>query len=118
MRLGDVSLLHVRTDIDELDSWRLDTNGEAVATVRGGSRLQIPLRFVRVIPDVQPKRTLTGENAERIDTRVVQVIYALENPPAFLQSGMLVDVAVAARARVSNAGDVTSASTKDPSATK
>ncbi|MFM7052668.1 MAG: HlyD family efflux transporter periplasmic adaptor subunit [Planctomycetota bacterium] len=103
LRLGDIATLHVRTDIDELDAWRLDTAGKAVATVRGGSRLQVRLRFVRLVPDVQPKRTLTGENAERIDTRVVQVIYALESPPAFLQPGMLVDVAVEAR-KASDAG--------------
>lgn len=98
LRLGDVSTLHVRTDIDELDAWRFDATGLAVATVRGGSREQVPLRFVRVVPDVAPKKTLTGENSERIDTRVVQVIYALENPPSFLQPGMLVDVAVRAKA--------------------
>ena len=97
MRLGDISTLHVRTDIDELDSWRFDRAGKAVATIRGGSRTQVSLRFVRIVPDVQPKKTLTGENAERIDTRVMQVIYAVENPPAFLQPGMLVDVAVAAK---------------------
>jgi multidrug resistance efflux pump len=97
MRLGDISTLYVRTDIDELDNWRFDPAGKAVATIRGGSRMQVPLRFVRIVPDVQPKKTLTGENAERIDTRVMQVIYAIENPPAFLQSGMLVDVAVAAK---------------------
>ncbi|MDI9403815.1 MAG: efflux RND transporter periplasmic adaptor subunit [Limnohabitans sp.] len=98
LRLGDISTLHVRTDIDELDAWRFDPSGRAVATVRGGSREQVRLRFIRVVPDVAPKKTLTGENAERIDTRVLQVIYALENPPAFLQPGMLVDVAVAAKA--------------------
>ena len=97
LRLGDISTLHVRTDIDELDAWRFHPTGEAVATVRGGSREQVVLRFIRVIPDVAPKKTLTGENSERIDTRVVQVIYALENPPPFLQPGMLVDVAVAAK---------------------
>jgi multidrug efflux pump subunit AcrA (membrane-fusion protein) len=97
LRLGDLSTLHVRTDIDELDSWRFDTSGEAVASIRGGSRLQVPLRFVRIVPDIAPKRTLTGENSERIDTRVMQVIYALENPPAFVQPGMLVDVAAAAK---------------------
>ncbi|MEY5060847.1 MAG: hypothetical protein RIS45_768 [Planctomycetota bacterium] len=97
LRLGDVSTLHVRTDFDELDSWRFDAAGKAVVSIRGGSRLQVPLRFVRIVPDVAPKKTLTGENAERIDTRVMQVIYALENPPAFLQPGMLVDVAAAAK---------------------
>ncbi len=98
LRLGDISTLYVRTDIDELDAWRFDASGRAVATVRGGSREQVPLRFVRVVPDVAPKKALTGENSERIDTRVVQVLYALENPPVFLQPGMLVDVAVAAKA--------------------
>ncbi|MBI1304342.1 MAG: HlyD family efflux transporter periplasmic adaptor subunit [Phycisphaera sp.] len=97
LRLGDIDTLHVRTDIDELDSWRFDQGGAAIATIRGGSRLQVRLRFVRIVPDVQPKKTLTGENAERIDTRVMQVIYAIENPPAFLQPGMLVDVAVATK---------------------
>jgi len=97
LRLGDLSVMHVRTDIDELDSWRFDPAGKAVASIRGGSRLQVPLRFVRIVPDVAPKRTLTGENGERIDTRVMQVIYALENPPAFVQPGMLVDVAAAAK---------------------
>ena len=97
LRLGDIDTLHVRTDIDELDSWRFDQDGAAIATIRGGSRLQVRLRFLRIVPDVQPKKTLTGENAERIDTRVMQVIYAIENPPAFLQPGMLVDVAVATK---------------------
>jgi hypothetical protein len=97
MRLGDISTLHVRTDIDELDSWRYDSAGQAVASIRGGSKLQSPLRFVRIVPDVAPKKTLTGENSERIDTRVMQVIYAFENPPAFMQPGMLVDVAIAAK---------------------
>jgi hypothetical protein len=103
MRLGDISTLHVRTDIDELDSWRLDPQGKAIATIRGGSRIQVSLHFVRQVPDVQPKRSLTGDNAERIDTRVVQVIYALDNPPAFLQPGMLVDVAVAAKSAAPSA---------------
>ncbi len=97
LRLGNISTLHVRTDIDELDSWRFDSAGKALAIIRGGSRQQVALRFVRVVPDVAPKRTLTGENGERIDTRVVQVIYAMENPPAFVQPGMLVDVAVASK---------------------
>ena len=97
LRMGDISTLHVRTDIDELDAWRFDPAGEAVARIRGGSRLEVPLRFVRIVPDVAPKRTLTGENAERIHTRVLQVIYALENPPEFIRPGMLVDVAAEAK---------------------
>jgi hypothetical protein len=41
---------------------------------------------------VQPKRALTGENAERIDTRVIQVIYAFEDPKTGVAPGQLLDV--------------------------
>jgi hypothetical protein len=45
-----------------------------------------------VVPLVQPKRTLTGEAAERIDTRVVQVIYELGKGTHAVQPGQVVDV--------------------------
>jgi hypothetical protein len=63
-----------------------------VASLRGGRQQTFPLRFVRRTPLVQPKRALTGENAERIDTRVIQVIYAFEDPKAGVAPGQLLDV--------------------------
>ena len=38
------------------------------------------LRFVRIDPFVVPKKSLTGESAERVDTRVLQIIYQLDKP--------------------------------------
>jgi len=35
----------------------------------------IPLTFVRIEPFVTPKKSLTGSSSERVDTRVLQVIY-------------------------------------------
>ena len=37
-----------------------------------------PLHFVRVEPYVVPKRSLTGDSSERVDTRVLQVIYSFD----------------------------------------
>jgi multidrug efflux pump subunit AcrA (membrane-fusion protein) len=78
MLLGNTHPLHVRVDIDENDAWRVKPTARAVATVRGNSSLSTPLKFVRIEPYVIPKRSLTGDSMERVDTRVLQVIYSFE----------------------------------------
>ncbi len=75
--LGDTGTLHVRADIDEQDLDRFVKGAKAYAYLRGRSEPVYELTPYRVEPYVIPKRNLTGENSERIDTRVLQVIYAL-----------------------------------------
>ena len=67
-------------------------NAPAKATLKGQSKDFFPLRFVRIEPYVIPKKSLTGDNTERVDTRVLQVIYAVDatNKPLFV--GQQVDV--------------------------
>ncbi len=77
--LGDTGTLHVRADIDEQDLDRFVKGAKAFAYLRGRSEPVFELTPYRVEPYVIPKRNLTGENSERIDTRVLQVIYALPN---------------------------------------
>jgi HlyD family secretion protein len=77
--MGNVHPLHVRVNIDEEDLPRLKLNAPARAKIRGDARQEeIPLRFVRLEPYVVPKVSLTGINIERVDTRVVQLIYAID----------------------------------------
>ncbi len=76
--LGNVTQLHVRVDVDEHDIPRFRPGTPARAMLRGGPRQEFPLTFVRVEPYVVPKKSLTGANTERVDTRVLQVIYALD----------------------------------------
>jgi multidrug resistance efflux pump len=95
--LGNVSRLHVRSDIDEHDIPRFDPAAKARAMLRGDARQEFPLRFVRVEPFVIPKKSLTGDNTERVDTRVLQVIYAVEDSTRRLFVGQQVDVYVEAR---------------------
>jgi HlyD family secretion protein len=92
MVLGDSGKLHVRVDIDEADIPRFRPGKEATAFLRGRDRLEVPLQFVRVEPMVVPKRSLTGENTELVDTRVLQVIYEADAGDHTLYVGQQVDV--------------------------
>jgi multidrug efflux pump subunit AcrA (membrane-fusion protein) len=92
--LGQLTPLNIRVDVDELDAWRFDPNGKAVAVLRGGKRVEFPIRYVRTVPVVIPKKTLTGDNAERIDTRVLQLIYTFNEPNPGVLPGQVLDVYV------------------------
>jgi HlyD family secretion protein len=96
MLLGSVDQLNVRADIDERDAARVKTGAAVVASVRGDARRQFPLRFVRVEPFVVPKKNLTNDATERVDTRVMQVIYALEKGAPVLP-GQQMDVLIEAK---------------------
>jgi HlyD family secretion protein len=96
MLLGSVDQLHVRADVDERDAPRVKPGASVVASVRGDARIKHPLRFVRFEPFVVPKRNLTNGAAERVDTRVLQVIYALDKGAAVLP-GQQMDVLIESR---------------------
>lgn len=76
--LGDVQNLHVRVDLDEHDIHRFDPKAPAYAFVRGNAQQKFALTVVRVEPYVVPKKSLTGDSSERVDSRVLQVIYAVD----------------------------------------
>ncbi|QVL34044.1 biotin/lipoyl-binding protein [Telmatocola sphagniphila] len=76
--MGNLKPLNIRVSIDEEDLPRLILNSPATAKIRGDSNQKgLPLKFIRLEPYIVPKVSLTGVNTERVDTRVVQVIYAV-----------------------------------------
>jgi multidrug resistance efflux pump len=94
--LGDVNRLHVRVDIDENDLPRFREGVRAWATVKGRKEPRFNLEFVRIEPYVIPKKSLTGDNSERVDTRVLQVLYLLpDETPIKLYVGQQMDVFLA-----------------------
>ena len=99
MTMGSVDPLHVRVDIDETETWRVYQGRSALARLRGNPAIAAPLIFVRFEPYVLPKRSLTGDTTERVDTRVLQAIYEFRPGefPAFV--GQQVDVFIAAPTR-------------------
>jgi HlyD family secretion protein len=90
--MGQLETLHVRVDIDEADLPRFRDGAKATALRRGAPDARIALRFIRSEPQVIPKRNLSGSVGERIDTRVLQVIYAADGQSESLRSGQILDV--------------------------
>jgi multidrug efflux pump subunit AcrA (membrane-fusion protein) len=90
--LGDIDVYHVRVDIDEQDLPRFRTGLPGSGYVRGDAKHPIPLTFVRVEPYAQPKKSLTGSGTERVDTRVLQVIYAIDKCEQTVYVGQQLDV--------------------------
>jgi HlyD family secretion protein len=57
-----------------------------VAAIKGNPQIRFPLTYVKTEPYVVPKKSLTGANTERVDTRVLQMIYAFHpaNKPVYV----------------------------------
>jgi RND family efflux transporter MFP subunit len=95
--LGETDRLQVRADIDEQNATRIRAGQAAFAYLKGDPTITFPLEFVRIEPYVIPKVSLTGSSTERVDTRVLQIIYSLTrptDPPLYV--GQQVDVFIEA----------------------
>jgi HlyD family secretion protein len=108
MILGDLSKLNVRAQVDEEDIGFIaparqggattSNSLRAVARVRGGGSGEFPLRLLRIEPYARPKSDLLGSNVERVDTRVIDVVFEIETlPDAAIFPGQAVDVFIEAR---------------------
>ena len=95
--LGKLKPLHVRVDVDEHEGWRVRPGAEGIAHLRGNADVKTPLSFVRFEAFVVPKRSLTGDSTERVDTRVLQVIYRVERDDLPLFVGQQLDVFIDAQ---------------------
>jgi HlyD family secretion protein len=78
VRIGDASTLHVRVEIDEENLGRFQPNTPAVAYRRGQTDIPLKLSFIRQEPFVQAKQNLSAAAGQRVDTRVSQLVYALD----------------------------------------
>jgi HlyD family secretion protein len=86
--------LNVRCYVDEILIPRVPPPSQIKAqlSVRG-SGVKIPLEFVRVQPFVSPKIELSDQREERVDVRVLPLIFRVRKPADVnLYPGLLVDV--------------------------
>lgn len=91
--------LQVRAYIDEILVHQLPegTNMKAEMFIRGTNE-HVPLTFVRIQPFISPKIELSDARQERVDLRVLPVIFRFEKPRGLhLYPGQLVDVYVSAK---------------------
>lgn len=96
MILGNLDRLHIRVDIDENDAWRFRRDAEAIAYLRGNRAFKVDLTLAWVEPFVLPKKSLTGDSTERVDTRVLQVVYSFDPKQLNAYVGQQMDVFIAA----------------------
>jgi len=89
----------VRVDVDEESAPLLVSKPKAYGTLRGFADKRFPLTLVRVEPYVKPKRSLTGENKERVDTRVLQLVFEITDTPLPVFIGQQMDVFLEAKGR-------------------
>jgi HlyD family secretion protein len=85
--------LAVRCYVDEILVSRLPSpwNIRAQMSIRG-TDIKVPLEFVRVQPYVSPKIELSNQRQEKVDLRVLPVIFRFEKRDAPVYPGQLVDV--------------------------
>lgn len=86
--------LHVRCYVDEILVPRIPSGAaiKAQMTIRG-TDVRVPLRYVRTQGYVTPKIQLSDQRLERVDVRVLPVIFKFDKPKDVnLYPGELVDV--------------------------
>lgn len=86
--------LNVRCYVDEILIPRLPPRDRIQAKMQiRGTRTQVPLEFVEIEPYVTPKIQLSDQRQERVDVRVLPVIFRFRNDASYkLYPGQLVDV--------------------------
>jgi len=97
MKLGATRPLHVRLDIDENQIARLKIGAPAIVSPRGDANRQVNATYIRTEPLIIPKRSLTNSATERVDVRVLQLIYALPAGTQGFFVGQQIDGFVAAQ---------------------
>jgi HlyD family secretion protein len=91
---GAQHYLGVRVYVDEILLHRLPAPGHLVAQMQvRGTDIKVPLEFVRVQPYVTPKIELSDQRNERVDLRVLPVLFRFANSEQLnIYPGQLVDV--------------------------
>lgn len=96
MILGNTEEKYLKVSINQFDVPYFRSEASAVAFLQGDSRFDFPLEFVRVEPILVSKQNLTNDIMEKIDTRVLNVIYKIKNDALQIYPGQQMDVYIEA----------------------
>ena len=99
LTMGITIPLNVRVDIDESEIARIDIGKRAVISARGNASAKVTASFVRAEPQVVAKKSLTNSANERVDVRVLQLIYQLPAQDTGLFVGQQIDAFLPAKAK-------------------
>lgn len=92
MIIGNIETLNLRVSINQFDASFYKPESPAVAFLQGNSEISFPLTFVNIEPYFVPKQNLNNDITEKVDTRVLQVIYCFEEGEKRVFVGQQMDV--------------------------
>ncbi len=90
--MGNHKPLHLRVQIDENDVWRYEHRAKAAGYLRSNSATVYPLTCVRFEPYAMPKNQLSGDSKELVDTRIIEIVYKIEDAKDEVIIGQQMDV--------------------------
>lgn len=95
MIVGNLDEIYLKVSINQFDIPYFHKHAPAVAFLQGNAKIKYPLEFVQVEPFLVSKQNLTNSIKEKVDTRVLQIIYRIkaEGQPIFV--GQQFDVFIA-----------------------
>jgi len=105
IEMGATRPLHVRIDVDQEQAPHVALGAAAVISPRGAADRQVNAAFVRAEPLIVPKRSLTNSAQERVDVRVLQIIYRLPRTNELFRVGQQVDAYIPAKPQQRNRPD-------------
>ncbi|UZP67537.1 efflux RND transporter periplasmic adaptor subunit [Desulfovibrio mangrovi] len=93
--LGDISTLNIRAEVDEKDIGHLRVGLPAYATATAFGEQRFPGRITRISQIMGRKKIFSGDPAETMDRKVLEIIVTLDAPGP-LVSGLRMDVFISA----------------------
>lgn len=90
--LGNIDELFLRVSINQFDISNFRKKSSAVAFLQGDATVKFPLEFVCLEPFLVYKQNLSNEIIEKVDTRVLQIIYRIKTNGHRLFVGQQMDV--------------------------
>ena len=96
MIVGNIDQLHIRVNINQYDASFFDPQSEAVAFLQGDARKEYMLEYVSVEPYLINKTNLSNSINDKVDTKVLQIIYKIKDPDQKIYVGQQMDVFIQA----------------------
>ena len=90
--VGNMDELNLRVGIDQFNEQGFHPNGPAVAFKQGDSTMEFPLKFLHLEPVMVPKKYLTNELHEKVDTQIFEILYRIEKNTSRLFIGEQMNV--------------------------
>lgn len=92
MIVGNIDEMYLRVSINQLDIPYFQADAPATAYSQGDAHIKFPLKFVKIEPFLVDKQYLTNQISEKVDTRVLQIIYKINSDDQRIFVGQQMDV--------------------------